>query len=173
MEKLTTLYEANVEAMDTLNESTAPQKNQAVLDELGENANGLLTYKGKQVGVAASLPPIEEVVDSATTFVHIEYTGVMTIETSLLPSNARVKKVEIPDVVNATDEYIQLEDMVAKDPDGVTSPYFIMYPKNTTGIYAPVAAFAVFPKGENSFYREVGAYSFYGKTVKIYYEIEE
>jgi hypothetical protein len=173
VEKLTTLYESNVETMDALKESTAPQKNQAVLDELGENANGLLTYKGKQVGVGSTLPPIEAVVDFATTFIHAEYPDSMAIETSLLPSNARVKKIEIPDVVNGTDEYIQLEDMVAKDPEGLVNPYFVMYPKNATGMYTTIAASAVFPQLKNRFHSAAASQAFVDKIIKIYYEVEE
>ena len=43
MEMLSSLTESIVEMTNSLNESTAVKKNQAVLDNLGENENGDLT----------------------------------------------------------------------------------------------------------------------------------
>lgn len=119
------------------------------------------------------LPPIEAVVDFGVTNIHLDFGG-LTIETTL-PDNAIVKKVKIPDVVNETDEYISLEDMVAKDPLGLLAPYFIMYPKNMQGNYSNVAAHVVFKDTPNSFVEAINnnSFVFSDKTIKIYYEIEE
>jgi hypothetical protein len=119
------------------------------------------------------LPPIEAVVDFAEAHIHTQNTNCITIETSLLPNNARAKKIEIPDIVSGTDEYIQLEDMVAKDPMGLGSSYFVMYPKNAQGVFYTVAACVVFPTFPNSFYDAVDTGVFDNKTIKIYYDIEE
>lgn len=150
-------------------------ENKPVLDNLGENEDGDLTYKGEVVGGTTEKPLVllEAVVDFVTTNIHADFANCMTIETALMPNNARVKKIEIPDVVNGTDEYIQLEDMVAKDPMGLAAPYFIIYPKNASGNYSTVAASAVFPIGANNFCEMAGQYAFMDKTIKIYYEIEE
>lgn len=105
----------------------------------------------------------------------------MTIESSMLPLNARVKRVDIPNFVSVdtTDEYLALEDMIAKDPEGI--PYFIMYPKNMMGLtdgpdgdMMTVVCKVVFPLGTtNNFYSAVEAWLFMDNTIKIYYEIEE
>ena len=173
MEMLSTLNESAVEMFDTLKESTNKQKNQAVLDSLGENADGELTYKGQDVG-APKLHILEAVVDYATTGIHTYDPMSLTVEADI-PTNARAKRVEIPDVVNETDEFIALEDMVSKDPSyGFNAPYFIMYPKNKTGVMSKVAANVVFAfQTANSFYEAAANYAYDGKAIKIYYEIEE
>lgn len=163
---------ANTEARHT-------HENKSVLDNLGENEKGDLTYKGKVVGETVEKPLIliEPEDDYATGKIHADIANCITIETSMLPQNARVKKIEIPsvnfDTFEATDEYIRIEDMVAHSPEGLTAPYYIMYPKNTVGYYLNVAAHIVFTVSPNSFYNAIGNFLFSGKTFKIYYEIEE
>lgn len=172
MEMLSTLNEASAERVDSLKESTNKQKNQAVLDNLGENAEGELTYKGQDVG-APKLHLAEFVVDTSTTLIHTQYPMALTVEANI-PLNARAKKVEIPDIVNQTDEYIVLEDMASKiNTFGIAVPYFIMYPKGMVGQYAPViVASVIFPTYDyNEFCNQVDRFE--GKTIKIYYEIEE
>lgn len=117
------------------------------------------------------LPPIEAVVDFGITNIHTGFDGCITIESSL-PDNARVKKVEIPDVVNGTDEYLNFEDMVSKDPMGLLAPYYVMYPKNMQGQYSDVVAVAVFSHATNGFYDAATNFVYSDKTIKIYYEIE-
>lgn len=115
----------------------------------------------------------EVVIDMSEGYISIDLnTQTMSFETLKLPVNARVVKVEIPDVVNGTNEYIQLEDMVAKDPMGIGAPYFVIYPKNAQNIFT-IAAVVTFPSVPNGFFEAASAYSFNNKTIKIYYEIEE
>lgn len=179
MEMLSSLTENVVEQKDTLKESTAPQKNQSVLDNLGENEDGDLTYKGEVIGETAEKPLIliEPKDDYVTGKIHADITNCITIETSMLPQNARVKKIKIPsinfDAFEATDEYIRIEDIVAHSPEGLAAPYYIMYPKNTLGYYFTVAAHIVFTEVPNSFYNATANFLFSEKTFKIYYEIEE
>lgn len=177
MEMLSTLNEASVESLDSLKESTNKQKNQAVLDNLGENADGQLTYKGEAIGTP-NLHMEEVKLDYDEGHIHMNDSNIMTIECVSLPLNARVRRVEIPDVVSGTDEYIALEDMVSKDPERL--PYYIMYPKNmegdtesTQGIIMKVVARAVFTRTTNNFCSAIQGWLFFGKTIKIYYEIEE
>lgn len=167
--------EANTEARHTHND------NLEVLDNLGENAEGELTYKGQDVGapkpkiLSAIVDGYEEGVPTA--IIHAGFYPVsIGIDVDGFPTNARVKRIEIPDVVNETDEYIILEDMATKDAEnGFSSPYFIMYPKNAEGIYASsLVALVVFPlEMTNAFYDAATANLFSGKEIKIYYEIEE
>lgn len=174
MDRITTLKEKSVISLSSLRESTAPAKNQSVLNNLGENADGNLTYKGEVVGgVESKIQMAEFIVDDSNATIHTQDGAIITVEANI-PVNARVKKIEIPDVVNGTDEYIALEDMISKDPTyGLDTPYFIMYPKGKVGRYSPfVAAAVVFPYYVgNSYYEQLD--SFYDKTIKIYYEIEE
>lgn len=122
----------------------------------------------------SKLTMVEMMSDYETGFVHDYITTVMTVECALLPQNARVRKIEIPDIVNGTDEYIVLEDMVAKDTVyKQQAPYYIMYPKNMQGDFFTVAAIVVFTVQGNSFYDGISAGAYEGKTIKIYYEIEE
>lgn len=115
---------------------------------------------------------VEVVIDMAEGYISTDYTAqTMSFETSKLPADARVKKIEIPDVVNGTGEYIQLEDMVAKDPVGVGAPYFIIYPKNAQNIFT-IAAVVTFIAATNGFFEAASSYLFGDKTIKIYYEIE-
>lgn len=142
----------------------------------GKDGNDYVLTDADKAEIAGMVKPKlqmeEAVIDYTEAFIHTDITNCITVETSLLPNNARVKKVEIPDVVNGTDEYIQLEDMAAKDPMGMTAPYFIMYPKNTQGNYLTLAASVVFPFFTNGFFDAVGGLAFVDKTIKIYYEIE-
>lgn len=124
-------------------------------------------------GVESKIQVAEFIVDDINVSIHMQNISLLTIEANI-PINARVKKIEIPDFVNGTDEYIALEDMVSKDPIyGLDTPYFIMYPKGKVGQYCPfVAAAVVFPfEAGNSYYEQSD--SVYDKTIKIYYEIEE
>lgn len=104
--------------------------------------------------------------------VHTQNPTAITIEADL-PQNARVKKVEIPDIVNGTDELFNLEDMVSKDASvTVDAPYFTMYPKGKQGLFCPyIAALAYFPYFTNGYYNL--ADSFIGKTIIVHYQIEE
>lgn len=123
--------------------------------------------------VKPNLRVIEAVVDGDDATIHNQIPATLTVERNM-PHNARVKRVEIPDVVNGTDEYIALEDMISKDPGyGLEAPYFIMYPKNRIGMYGVgIVAGVVFPTYvPNSYFEQVDLFN--GKTIKIYYEIEE
>lgn len=177
--KIRELTEDEANNLTANTEARHVHENKSVLDNLGENEDGDLTYKGKVVGGTAEKPLIliEPKDDYATGKIHADITNCITIETSMLPQNARVKKIEIPkinfDTNEATEEYIQLEDMVAYDPNGFSTPYYIMYPKNVQGSYFTVAANVVFTVGGNNFYNAIGAFVFDEKTIKIYYEIEE
>lgn len=148
--------------------------NKNALDGLGEDSAGGLTYKGKPVGATApELHMIEAIVDGDDATIHNQTPATLTIERNM-PHNARVKRVEIPDIVNQTDEYIALEDMISKDPGyGLEAPYFVMYPQNRIGMYGVgIVAGVVFPTYvPNSYYEQVD--SFLGKTIKIYYELED
>ena len=76
--------------------------------------------------------------------------------------------------MNKTGDYIQLEDMVSKDPNGIDCPYYIMYPKDMMGsILTSVAAIVVFTISPNEFYGLISSYAYGSETSKIYYEIEE
>ena len=120
-----------------------------------------------------SLPPINADASNYEAFFVVRDNS-FAIETSLLPSNARATKIEIPDLVNKTGDYIQLEDMAAKDPSGIDCPYYIMYPKDMMGsILTNVAAIVVFTISPNVFYNLVASYAYNSTTIKIYYEIEE
>ena len=108
--------------------------------------------------------------DYETGLVHTRImTQTITIECASLPINARVRKIEIPDVFNDTDNYLLLEDMVSYEP----VPYSVMYPKNMQGEFFPVAALIVFSLTPNSFYDATELNLLESKTIKIYYEIEE
>lgn len=50
MEKLVTLSEKKTENVNSLKQSSALAKNQKILDEIGEDFLGNLTYKGKPIG---------------------------------------------------------------------------------------------------------------------------
>lgn len=104
--------------------------------------------------------------------IHGNISNCLSIETNVLPNNAKVKRVEIPDIVNSTNKYVSLEDLVNVDPIGVQAPYFVMYP-NTQGMFLPSVALVVFPITTNSFYDSASVSAFVGTTIKIYYEIEE
>lgn len=173
MEMLSTLNESAVEMFDTLKESTNKQKNQAVLDSLGENADGELTYKGETIGTS-KIKTIETVIDYENADVHTNTPNSITFECNLLPPNARVKRIEIGDAVNGTGEVIALEDMVTRDPNyGFEAPYYIMYPKNRLGYSYTIAAVVIFTAETNTYYSFAASGSFWDTPIKIYYEIEE
>jgi hypothetical protein len=140
----------------------------------GTEQEWLESLKGSSEGEGAAPAPemLEAVVDFNEAVVQADQVNTIIFESSLLPNNARVCKIEIPDVANDTEEYIQLEDMVAKDPNGLGAPYFILYPKNTQGSFYTVAAMVVFPTATNDFYDAVGKMLFMDKTIKIYYRLE-
>lgn len=144
----------------------------------GEGGNDYVLTDADKAEIAGMVKPklhiLEVVVDYGTTGIHTYDPMSLTVEADM-PTNARAKRVEIPDVVNGTDELIALEDMVSKDPSyGFDAPYFIMYPKNKTGAMSKVAANVVFAfQTANSFYEAAASYAYDGKTIKIYYEIEE
>ena len=95
-------------------------------------------------------------------------------ETSKLPSNARVCKIEIPDVVNQTDDYIDLNDMVAKDTENrYNAPYYIMFPKDMLGDFLKIVAIVVFTSDTNQYHGAINAQLLFDKTIRIYYEIED
>ncbi len=178
--KIRELTEDEANNLTANTEARHVHENKSVLDNLGENEDGDLTYKGEPVSSGTAEKPlilIEPKDDYATGKIHADITNCITIETSMLPQNARVKKIEIPsinfDTFEATDEYIRIEDMVAHSPEGLTTPYYIMYPKNIVGNYFNVAAHIVFTVVPNSFYDAIASFSFAEKTIKIYYEIEE
>lgn len=144
----------------------------------GKDGNDYVLTDADKAEIAGMVNPklhiLEAVVDYATTGIHTYDPMSLTVEADI-PTNARAKRVEIPDVVNETDEFIALEDMVSKDPSyGFDAPYFIMYPKNKTGTMSKVAANVVFAfQTANSFYEAAANYAYDGKAIKIYYEIEE
>lgn len=144
----------------------------------GKDGNDYVLTDADKAEIAGMFKPklhiLEAVVDYGTTGIHTYDPMSLTIEADI-PTNARAKRVEIPDVVNGTDEFIALEDMVSKDPSyGFDAPYFIMFPKNKTGAMSKVAANVVFAfQTANSFYEAAANYAYDGKTIKIYYEIEE
>lgn len=144
----------------------------------GKDGNDYVLTDADKAEIAGMVNPklhiLEAVVDYATTGIHTYDPMSLTVEADI-PTNARAKRVEIPDVVNETDEFIALEDMVSKDPSyGFNAPYFIMYPKNKTGVMSKVAANVVFAfQTANSFYEAAANYAYDGKAIKIYYEIEE
>lgn len=153
--------------------------NKQVLDKLGAEGDKL-TFGGTPVGGGQpeaekpSLTLKEAVLDMNEAHVHADTTNVITFEASVVPANARVKKVEIPDIVNGTGEYISLEDMVSKDPNGLVSPYYVMYINSMLGSYLPnVVAAVVYTSIPGSFYDLVSQTGFFGQIIKIYYEIEE
>ena len=120
------------------------------------------------------LTMVEMMSDYDTGFVHDYVAKTITIECASLPINARVRRIEIPDVVNETDEYLNLEDMMVKDTVyRQNAPYIITYPKNMQGEYFTVAACVYFPSESNRFFDAVSGQLFFDKTIKIYYEIEE
>ena len=121
----------------------------------------------------SNLQMAEFFVDGIEAVIHTQNPSSITVEANI-PLNARVKRVEIPDIVNETDEYIALEDMVSKDPlYGLDTPYWVMYPKGKVGMYCPfVAAAVIFPAFVgNSYYEQSDM--FCDKTIRIFYEIEE
>lgn len=174
MDTLSAFKEFSVERMSNAKEAVVPSKNQSVLDGLGEDSDGNLTYKGEPIAATKpSLPPVDATIDWSEAVITAEE-RTMVFETSMLPENARVTKIEIPDVVSGAEDYIPLEDMVSRDPSGAAFPYFIMYPKNAQGMFLPtVAAIVTFAIAPNDFMGLVQAFGFDGKTIKIYYEIEE
>lgn len=173
METLSTLTESAVEMFDALKESTNKQKNQAVLDSLGENADGELTYKGETIGTS-KIKTIETVIDYENADVHTNNPNSITFECSLLPPNARVKRIEIGDVVNGTGEMIALEDMVTRDPNySFDASYYMMYPKNSLGYSYTIAAVVIFTASTNTYYDYVTSERFWDTPLKIHYEIEE
>lgn len=120
-----------------------------------------------------NLPPLNADVSKVEAYFSAQENS-FAVETSLLPSNARVTKIEIPDLVNETGEYVQLEDMVSKDPNGMGCPYYIMYPKDMMGtVLTNVAAIVVFTILPNAFHELISSYAYGSETIKIYYEIEE
>lgn len=120
------------------------------------------------------LTMVEMMSDYDTGFVHDHVAKTITIECASLPINARVRRIEIPDVVNETDEYFNLEDMMVKDTVyRQNAPYIITYPKNMQGEHFTVAACVYFPSESNRFFDAVSTQLFFDKTIKIYYEIEE
>lgn len=141
----------------------------------GTEQEWLESLKGSSEGEGAAPAPemLEAVVDYAEAHVHTDNTNVLTFECSLLPNNARVCRLEIPDVVNETEEYIPLEDMVAKDPIGLSAPYHIMYPKNMQGSIFTVAAAVAFFGVPSTFYTSATSFGFVDKTIKIYYKLED
>lgn len=172
MEVLSTLNESEVEVLDTLKESTNKQKNQEVLNNLGENENGNLTYKGRPVG--ATTPVMVEALDDYIEAAVYVKDYCIFIETSKLPSNARVCKIEIPDVVNETDDYIDLNDMVAKDTENRHyAPYYIMFPKDMPGDFLKIVTIVIFTSDTNQYYDVINAQLLINKTIRIYYEIED
>lgn len=120
------------------------------------------------------LTMVEMKSDYDTGFVHDYVAKTITIECALLPVNARVRRIEIPDVVNETDEYFNLENMMEKDTEyKQNAPYIITYPKNMQGEFFTVAACVYFPSESNRFFDAVSGQRYFDKTIKIYYEIEE
>ncbi|MBR2867868.1 MAG: hypothetical protein IKB88_02220 [Clostridia bacterium] len=166
-------------------------KSKLVAYNLNPSANGLQVERdingGSLAGSVAKLSKeIAEMNEQRPQMVDgvVDYTEIamfttdptlVVIETSLLPENARVKKIEIPDIMNQTNEYVSLEDVIAKDTEnGYSSPYYIMYPKNMIGNFFTTAAIVVFSAmSTNSFYTTVEANLFMDQKIKIYYEIEE
>ena len=140
----------------------------------GTEEEWLESLKG---GSASSLISEDVIINDETEAFYTNYQlNNIILETTKLPNNARVKKVEIPDMVNGTGEYLMLEDMVAKDSSGLIVPYFIMYPKNMSGAMFPtskIATIVAFPENTNSFFETIGSYAYSEQTIKIYYEIEE
>ena len=172
MERITTLKEKSVVSLSSLRESTAPAKNQSVLNNLGENADGNLTYKGEVVGgVESKIQVAEFSIDDSEAAVRVYTDKVMTIEADL-PENARVKRIELLDETYGINEYVNLEDMTCFNSIDNEVPYFFIFPKNKFGAMRPVAAHICFPLEGNDFYYRAQSYNFTG-TLKIYYEIEE
>ncbi len=159
---------------DLVTKKHAHKGNLEVLDQFGEE-EGKPTYKGEVIGgTGPALHLIEAPCDYASVIVHAFCENVMTIECALLPKNARVRRVEIPDVVNDTDEYLALEDMAAHDlAIKQNDPFLIAYPKNMQGDVFPVAAYVTFIKGDSSFYNAAVGYLYADKIIKIYYEMED
>lgn len=136
-------------------------------------------FDGTEQEWLESLKPKETLItievnnDHVDTIIHTENANVITVETNKLPTNARVRKIEIPDVVNGTNEYISLENMIDVDPLGVTTPYYTMFPKNLQGNYSTIAALVYFTIMPNSFYEAISAFTFYDAIIKIHYIVEE
>lgn len=147
-------------------------------NEINQKLADIDNIKNRLDAVETSTPSLqmmEAIVDN-TAIIHNTFnTYTMAFEADL-PSNARVKRIEIPDIVNETNEYISLDDMVFKDVEnGFAAPYYIIYPKNQEGFYLTnIAAVVVFTyQVTNRYYDNVLANNFSGLTIKIYYEIEE
>jgi hypothetical protein len=144
--------------------------NLEVLDNLGENSVGELTYKDKTVGTP-SPHIVERNLDDIEACARVYTQNVITIEADL-PENSRVKKIEIFDPEIVSNEYVNLEDLTKFDVIGEEVPYSFIFPKNKFGTMLPVAAHIWFPFGTNNFYDLVMGTNLTGK-IKIYYEIEE
>ena len=142
----------------------------------GKDGKDYVLTEADKAEIAEMVKPNLQMIDAVVgnnALIHTQNAYALAIEADI-PFNARVKRIEIPDVVNGTDEYIALEDMVSKDDAyRFSAPYFIMYPKNCVGLYMPfVVANVVFGLMiPNSYFEQ--ADSFYDKTIKIFYEIEE
>lgn len=165
--------------MPELVEKKHSHGNKTVLDKFSVNADNELQFDGKPVVSGGTDPQTNWVckpilVDDkfVECVIHGSITNCISIETNTLPDNAKVKKIEIPDIVNGTNNYISLEDLIKVDPVGVQAPYFVVYP-NAPGMFLQTVALVVFPILTNSFYDCVASSSFVGTTIKIYYEIEE
>lgn len=130
--------------------------------------------KTEIAGIVKQLQFTGYVVDDASVSLH-SFNGDLTITIEApIPENAKVQRVDIPDVVSGTDEMLALEDMINVDADNGFFPYYIMYPKNMTGMFSRVVAIVVFTgESGNRFYDAVIAYLFSGKTIKVYCETDE
>ena len=171
-EGLTPQQKSDLEA-NTLARHT--HSNKAVLDNFDVDSKGNLLFNNKPVA-SGSTPSIKQVDASIAKGEAYLYArdDVLVFETSMLPENARVKKIEFPDVANGTGELIQIEDMISKDANGIGCPYFVMYPKNMMGeILTTVAAVVCFTTYGNTYFDLVASYMFGDVNIKIYYEIEE
>ena len=147
---------------------------EAVLDKLDVDG-GKLTFDNKPVasGGTPSLKQVDASIAKSEAYLYAR-DDVLVFETSMLPENARVKKIEFPDVANGTGELIQIEDMISKDANGIGYPYFVMYPKNMMGeILTTVAAVVCFTTYGNTYFDLVASHMFGDVNLKIYYEIEE
>jgi hypothetical protein len=146
--------------------------NKDVLDGLGEDSAGSLTYRGRLVGGDNNLHVVERNLDDVEACARVYTPYVMTIEADL-PENARVKKIEYIDAENGTEEYMLLDDMTNLDPIGSEAPYFFTYPRNKFGTMLPIAAHISFPlQITNEFYDRAHGYNLTGR-LRLHYEIEE
>lgn len=174
-EEIFNIFLGKNELEEAVNNALKKAKESGAFD--GKDGNDYVLTEADKAEIAEIVKPklkmLEVVVDDIEATIHIQNPLAITIEANL-PLNARVTRVEIPDIVNGTDEFIALEDMISKDPSyGFDAPYFVMYPKGRAGQYSSfVAAAVVFPAYTfNSYYEQASLFS--EKTIKIYYEIEE